>query len=882
MALIPPSWHIARLSLLGRPSRTLLCGLSVLLASTLVVAISCALETALANIDARMRTLIGEADVRVVHEHGAAFSVDALDRARALPQVQAASGRIGGAISLRRADGGTDALGRVRRATLQCRGADLETEVVFDQIKYAEGRAPANDTEIGIDALAARALGASVGTQLEVVHFGTPIVLQVSGIRDRPALGALQRPLGHLSRRVLADVVQSEGEVDLVSVVLEKGVNPSAWIEAHASTFEPPLKLEPTELSSSGLDRPAAGGRIAIAVATMLAFLCCAFIVTTAMTTALAEQQRLFAIARCIGANRTQLFVGQVTAGGILCLASGAIGVPVGVALTAIAVWWYSALLPAGVALSWTGIALAVGGSTAAGVGGALFPAWKASRVSPLEALAVHARAASPRGIVAAAFVGAACLLAQLLLLLVPDRDSRFWCYILIGLPLLHVGWFVLAVPILRTIARLCAPPLERVLVLPRGLLAGSLAATPWRFGLVAGALMVGVAILVSTWSNGAAILSDISERVRFGDAFAFKTSGFNQEEVERIRLLPGVQSSAAVGYLPVRVLGEQVIGIEGLSSPNVVCIGFDSQPFLAMNRLDWIAGDPKRAAQRLRDGDAVLVAKEFLLARGVTVGDRVQLGTPESSHSFEVVGVVGAAGLDVATQFFGIRSLYMDHAVSCVFMDFAAVQRCFGTREAYLVQIDMGEDAQDADEARLAEAVESAAPGAVFASGRGIRREIVRIGGLMMTISSLVAVVAMTLASLAAAGVIAAGVATRARELGVLQAVGAGRGTLRGLVLGESLLVGVAAAMVGTLFGLHLAWMGVRSYREMAGMELSFEVQPLVITAAWCAVCAVSLLAALPSVRRLLQHEPRELLSAGAGLAGRRRIHRREQPSAA
>jgi len=852
--------------------------LSVLLASTLVVAIGGAMETAFANIDARMRALIGEADARVVHEHGAAFDAETIELARALPQVRAASGRLSGAVSLRRADGATDQQGRPRRATVQCRGADLETEAVFDQIKYTTGRAPATDGEIGIDTLAARALEAEVGTSLEVVRFGAPIVLQVTGIRERPSLGALQRPLGHLSRRVLADIVQSEGEVDLVSIVLEKGEDPAAWIAKHASSFELPLKLEPTELASSGLDSPAAGGRIAVAVATMLAFLCCAFIVTTAMTTALAEQQRLFAIARCIGATRMQLFVGQIAAGGVLCFVSGAIGVPVGIALTAAVAWWYAPLLPAGLAISWAGIALAISGATAAGIGGALFPAWKASRVSPLEALAVHARPATSRGIVAGGAIGIACITCQLLLLLIPDRDSRFWMYILVGLPLLHVGWFVLAVPILSVVSRFAALPLERALALPRGLLVGSLNATPWRFGLIAGALMVGVAILVSTWSNGSAILADITERIRFGDAFAFKTSGFNREEVERIRMLPGVQSSAAVGYLPVRVLGEQVIGIEGLSTPNVVCIGFDSQPFLAMNRLEWIEGDPARAAARLREGDAVLVAREFLLARGVTVGDRVQLGTTESSHSFEVVGVVGAAGLDVATQFFGIRSLYMEHAVSCVFMDFLAVERCFGTREAYLVQVEMASEAQDSDEMILAEEIETAAPGAVFASGRGIRREILRIGGLMMTISSLVAVAAMALASLAAAGVIAAGVATRAREFGVLQAVGAGRRTLRALVLGESLLIGAAAGITGTLFGLQLAWMGVRSYREMAGMELSFDIQPLVISVALASVCGVSLLAAMPSVRRLLQHEPRELLSAGAGLAAMRRGRRRDQ----
>lgn len=866
MDSIPPSWHIARLSLFGRPSRTILVGVSVALASTLVVTISCALSTALTNIDERMRALIGEADARIVHQHGSEFDAEAIKLVRTLPDVVAAAGRLSGAISVRRADGAVGSDGHELRTTLQCRGTDLAEDRAFDQMKYPIGRAPESEGEIGIDPVAARILNAGPGTVLMVVYFGEPIQLTVTGVRERPTLGALQRPMGHLSRRVLAAVTERDSDISIVSIVLKKGVDTNAWVKANASRIALPLRLESMELATSGLDRPARGSQIALAISTMLAFLCCSFIVATAMTTAIGEQQRIFAMARCVGASRAQLFCGQLLAGAALCLTAGSLGIPLGIATTAIVTEYYRELLPAGLSVSWTGIALAIAGSTAAGIVGALWPAWKASRVSVLRALGPQASAASPSGIWIAAACGIACIGIQTALIFIADQESRFWAYILIGLPLLHIAWFILSVPTLWLVGRFLSRWLESICRIPRGLLCGSLAANPWRFGLVAGALMVGVSVLVSTWTNGSAILNDISERVRFGDAFVFKSTGFSAAETNRLRTLPGVTSAAAVGYLPLRVIGQQIIGLEGLSTPNVVCIGFDSEPFLQLNRLEWIEGDPTHAAKRLSEGNAILVATEFRTARGIGPGSWIELGSDLDHHPFEVVGVVGAAGLDVATQFFGIRSMYMEHAVSCVFMDFKGVSKYFGTHEAFLVQMGIPENATVIDEEHLATAVEAAAPGAVFASGRAIRKEILRIGGIMLTVSTCVALGALILASLAAGGVIAAGVATRSFELGVLEAVGASRGLVSRLILTESLLIGITAAITGSVFGIQLAWMGTRCYRDMAGLELSLHIPVGVVLGGSVAVCLAAVLAAAPAVHSLTRRSPRELLGGAKG----------------
>ena len=866
MDSIPPSWHIARLSLLGRANRTILVGVSVALASTIVVTVSCALTTALANIEMRIGALIGEADARVVHRHGAEFDASTVELVQSFPDVVAAAGRLSGAISVRRTDGSQGLDGRELRTTLHCRGTDLSQDRAFDQFEYRIGRAPESEDEIGIDQLAADLLDARIGTKLSIVHFGDPIELSVTGIRDRPKLGALQRPTAHLSRRILASAASRDSDIAIVSIVLRKGVNTDAWVKENASRIDPPLQLESMELATSGLDRPERGGQVALAIATMLAFLCCSFIVATAMTTALGEQQRSFAMARCVGASRGQLFFGQLLAGATLCLTAGLIGVPLGLMTATIAIESYREHLPAGLSVSWTGIILAVVGSTVAGIAGALWPAWRASSVSVLRALGPQASATKSSGIWIAASCGIACIAIQLALTTIADENSSFWAYILIGLPLLHIGWFLLSVPTLWTIGAISARSIALLVRIPPTLLKSSLATNPWRFGLIAGAMMVGVSVLVSTWTNGGAILCDISERVRFGDAFAFKSTGFRASETDRLRVIPGITSAAAVGYLPVKVIGEQILGLKGMSTPNVVCIGFDSEPFLKMNRLEWIEGDPVIAARRLREGDAILVAEEFRTARQIGPGSWIELGSDSDHASFEVVGVVGAAGLDVATQFFGIGSMYMEHAVSCVFMDFDAVWKHFGTREAFLVQLAIPESATSSEEELLARAVEDAAPGAVFASGRAIRTEILRIGSIMLTISTFVALGALFLASLAAGGVIAAGVATRSFELGVLQAVGASRGVVIRLILAESLLIGLTAAIIGSVFGIQLAWMGTRCYRDLAGLELALDVPLDVVLGGGVAVCFAAICSALPAARILTRKSPRELLGGSKG----------------
>ena len=505
----------------------------------------------------------------------------------------------------------------------------------------------------------------------------------------------------------------------------------------------------------------------------------------------------------------------------------------------------------------------AVAGATLSGVLGGLFPAFRAARISPLEAIAIRARAPR-RGLVVAAVAIALAIFGVWGLGLLPEsRDTRFWIYAFGTLPLLHIAWFLLSVPITLAVSRAASPVLERTLGLPRGLLASSVRRMPWRLGCTAGALMVAVSILVSTRSNGDAIINDLRERVRFADGFIFSTSGLSPDEQERIAKLDGVTGALPIGYLPLKMSGEQVFGVRGLGPTNVVCVGFEPRPFIEMNRLDWIEGSPETAIPRLEQGDAILVAPEFLVARGLGVGSRLRLGSGKNEAEFEIVGVVTAAGLDIATQTFGMRQIYMEQAVSCVFMSFDAVERHFDTREAYIMQMKLDPKMDEEGEKRLGEAVADAVPGAVFSSGRAIRGFVDQVGGTILALTSAVALAALALAAIGVGSVVAAGISARTREFGILRAVGGSTRVLVGLVLGETVIMALAALVSGTALGLQLAWMGVELYRDFAGLRLAWVIPYAPLAVGGAIVVGVALLAASPAVVRLARKPARALLAS-------------------
>lgn len=860
-----PSLRLALNSLAGRPGRSALLAGTVALASSLIVAFSCVVASAQQNVEQNVKRFLGASDARVVHPAGARFPGAALDEVRSWPEVEGAVGRFSASLTLAPTHDRPDPeTGLPRRLTPSAVGLDFAAEQAggFRTFDVEEGRLPEAADEALIDPLIAEALDVGVGDDINVLRFGEPATLRISGIYARPKLGMLQRPRMYLDIGALGELTNRPGWLSDVAIILRDDVmDVEAFCERHQSDLADPLLLEPAEMVRAGFDRRLDATKLGVQVMSFLAFLCSAFIILIGMTSSVTARQREMGVLRCVGAGRGQLFGAQIGVGGLYGLIGAGIGVPLGILFAWLIVLVFRERIPNGLTLNEQGIILATIGALGSGLAGALLPAVMSSRITPMEALRTQAKPVSQRAIWLTGMAGLVLIGIHLLLRLPENDEQRVMLYITIGMPLMTIGYFMLAVPAFIGLSRVGSQVLERLMRLPKGCLGESARATPFRNGLTGGALMIGVAILIASWSSSTSIMNDWLGNIRFADGFAHRFTGITAEEQEELAELPFIEGTCPLGYLSVEIANRQVFGLSGMTSPNVVCVGFEPEQFFEMNRVEWVQGNPREATQRLQDGTGVLVAERFLTAKGIGVGDELTLRLGEVEHAVEIVGVVKSAGLEIITQIFGIRSVYMDYAVSCVFMDWDTVNAVFGEQDAYMVQVNLSDDVSDAE---ATAAIQEALPGVMFRSGRWIMDTLREIAAGSLTVQSTVAFAALVLAAIAVGNVIASNIQGRRFEYGVLRAIGLTRGGLIRLVLAQAVLMAATGILLGTIWGLHLATIDASHLRDLAGLNVHVTFVPMAALAGWATLLLITLLAASPPTIRLARTAPSALVAIG------------------
>jgi len=855
-------WRLARNWLAGKPGRTALMIAAVAIAASLVVAVSCAIGSVQASMEYGIVKILGATDARIIHPANGRFDESLLATARSWPEVRLASARLGASLTLVHSDRRKNPkTSQLLRCTPNALGVDLSLEPKFRTQVLTDGVWPTQPDEILIDPITAEELQAKPGDVLEVQRFGTPVTLKVAGIFERQKLGTLQRPFVDLDRGTLMNAADRKGQITSIVMLLNAGVDVNAFCEKYASALPEELIIEPAEKARSGFDRQVSASRFGFTIAAVLTFLSASFIIVTAMTTSVTQRQRDMAVIRCVGASRGQLFGSQIIVGVLIGLAGAIVGIPLGLGLTWILVTWFSEYLQAGLRIEALGLQLAIIGSLAAGVLGAIYPAFMASRVTPMQAMSVHAHPPRARSIIICSLIGLVFIALQVVLLAIPDASDRFIAYVYAGMPAVHIGYFLLAVPLVLLVTWGLQRPLSLLLTLPPTMLRGSVKATPFRHGFTAGAMMVGMAILVSTWSTATSILHDWLGKIKFADGFAFRSTGIRVEEQQAIAAIPFVESTCAIGYLPLNVVDRQIFGVRGIAPPNVTCIGFDIDEFFRNNAVEWVAGNQIEAVRELNAGAGVVVADRFLTTQRVNIGDTITLEAGRTRKTYAIVGALNSAGLDIATQLFGIRSQYMEFSISCVFMARTEVMKTFDNSDAHMLQINFPDDVTDE---QLTKAIADAAPGVQFRSGRDILKTIDKVAFAMLTVQSTVAFAALVLASIAVGNVILANIQGRRFEYGVLRAIGAHRGLLARLIFAESAIVAITGALVGTLLGLHLAWVGAIHYRELAGLPVVLRVPWGPIAAGLLVVLLLTVIATVPGVRAVIKPRPTALLAAG------------------
>ncbi len=927
-----PAWRVAISTASTRRSRTILLAITVALAAALIAAVSCAMSSLNRAIEENLLATVGRADLRITPAGGRSLPKSLLQTVRARPQVRWAAGQIQASMALERTrpwwavregqdpaeSGGM--FGRSPRsmtATSIAVGIVPADEEHIRSRELVEGRWPAAPCEIAIDEMLAgrlsrnaqpgsvlsqvsrvgrgaglrelipprpasepefvgsaaeadalnRAFDLRAGDEVRWIRLFKPaVVLKVVGIVAQPPLGG--RSQAYVMLEELGTMVDRPHVLSQIDIV----VAPGARALDVAAQLKPGLPagaaIETTEKITSGLEQNLVGNRIGFAVISTMSFLGASFIIMTGLSTAVTERQRELGILRCIGATRFQLAEAQVMLGAVIGIAGAIVGVPLGVALGAVVIHHYRAEVPTGVNISPVALAWAGVGSACAGIAGALIPAWMASRTTPLEALAIRARAPSRRFLGLVTIAAITIIPLHLLSVFATSRtDLLFWCYVGIGVPSLITGYFLLSVPVCLLVSRTAGPLISRALRLPPGMVPRTIGASPYRYGFTAGAMSFGLAIMVGIWTQGGAVLRDWIDRLQFPEAFVVGLN-LSPDAQATLQAMPFVRKTCAITLLPVET---ETFGIKGVAAYTSTFIAFEPGPFFDMSRLVWVQGDPLTARRRLEQGGAVLVAKEFHTAKNLGVGDTLTCKSGDRSAQFEIVGVVFSPGLDIISQYFTIGQDYTQQSVHAVFGSRQDLKDKFGSEAIQLIQIGLVPDGAPGavDDETAVKTIRRELLGAGIYDAGSARHILKDIRGFVertLLVASSIAIFALAVSSLGVANIIAAGVSARRFEFGVLRAIGAGRWMLLRIVLAEVLLIAITACIIGTVSGMQGAIAGQRIQRLVIGLDAS-AIPPWGAILAGCGfVIVVCVLAACPTLTGLLRRRPRELLGSIRG----------------
>ena len=313
------------------------------------------------------------------------------------------------------------------------------------------------------------------------------------------------------------------------------------------------------------------------------------------------------------------------------------------------------------------------------------------------------------------------------------------------------------------------------------------------RTALTTAGIVLGVAVFVGMHTANASVLFAFSRTV---DRIAGKTelqvtageAGFHEEVLEKVQSAPSVRVAVPVI--------EAVVDTNLTGQGNLLVLGVDMTGDRTLRDYDLDSGDEAVIDDPLvflAQPDSIILSKEFADRNHIAVGGRLTLGTVEGEKAFTVRGLMTSSGL---TSAFG---------GNLAVMDIYAAQHMFGRGRSF-DRIDLA--VKDGHPLKDAERELSALLGPGFQveppSGRGQQFEAMLAAySMMVGISSLFA---LFIGMFIIYNSFAIAVTQRRTEIGILRALGATRGQIRWLFLGESAVTGLIGSLGGLVFGVLIA----------------------------------------------------------------------------
>ena len=771
-------------------------------------------------------------------------------------------------------------------------GIDLKREFAVRDWsdKISAGRMLTEDDRFAcvLEMSIAEETGVGVGDVLLVWRSGsaegTPAELEIVGLMTRRRIARFQKGVALVRLPILQQICLKQALVNAIDVVIE---NPEQDLARTARRIHLAIKNDAPNVhvrsATSRMDRIQQAQeqqQVILILLSCMALLTALFIILSTLSMGMIERISQLGMLRCVGMTGGQLaglVLAEVLPLGVIGIV---LGVPVGLGLALLTVW----LVPEYVGLftiSYSGIVLAAGAGLATTLVAALLPALAAWTVSPLEATRPRARRAGLATLLATTVLAAVVIAAQHYIITHRvQRDLVFVQWSTVSVVLLYFA-YALAAPILVWLVSHLAVPITSVIIRVRTrLLQDQVGYAVWRSAGICCGLMVGLSLIVGLIVFNASFRSGWQFPKQFPEAYVWSFDQIAGDVPATIAATEGVKEFTAANAINVIVEERSLLSERVLRSVTWF-LGVDPDSFFDLLKLEFVAGDEQTARALLKQGGYVLVATDFARTRkkgvaevkddqgNVIVSNEVRVWLNNRWETFKVAGVIDSPALDIAASYFQIESEAHVVAVGSVIGTNADLKNIFGidgyklillnfdlppvppppdwppprgtpearylTHKHYDESLPLERRWQNYRETRILGDLcwELQAPQVFYGTARELKDEIDTELTRMTYLLTAVPVVALLVAAIGVANLMTASVASRTKQLATLRAVGATRGLILRMVMGEALILGLLGSGLGLGLGLHLMWNVRAMTARMWGYWVPFEVPwPMVIAA--------------------------------------------------
>ncbi len=821
-------WKYSVRAIRKRPGRALLTLLSVVIGVAAVVSVSIATSTTQQAYREMFANVSGRASLEVVANGGGSFDQQILDTVAQAPGVETAAPIVQRPTIMY--------LGGDRRVKLVALGIDPQRDRAVRRYELLRGSFLEEGKGVVLEADFAGTLGIDVGREVKFLTRRGMQRMPVVGLLGAKDAGSLR--LGGLVLMRL-DAAQHmfgvDGELDAIQVVVSADAENETVRDAIARRLPVGLDVRRPAARSQLVEETLRSSNQGLKMATAFSLLLAAFIILNTFLMNVGERRLQFAMLRAVGATRRQIAWLVIRE----CLLMGAIGTALGILVGLFGAYLLTRALnellqvslPSTILTAGPFLLAALFGFGLSFVGGAV-PAWRASRLTPLEALGAVAsddmEGVSYKSIAA----GVLITLTSVVLL---AATMVGWLPVGIGpVPgvLLLIGLVFLLPLGLDRLTRWVAWPLRPVLGAETRLAERQVLRHRARSTLTVGVLFLAAATGIGL---GNAILDNVQDirdwyhqtvsadffiRAMMPDMATGMSADLPEELGEELRQVPGITNLDASRFVRAKAAGQSVVIIV--------------RQFTGPERMyfDLEEGKPQEICRRLQEGD-VVIATVLAQRTGLGVGDAIPIETREGTRTLRIAGLADE-------YLVGGLAVYMHRDIAERLLGVSGV-------DAYIVE---------ADPSRVGEVKRSLQSlvekhGALLHSLSDIRN---MIDGIVSRIEGAlwgVLVLGFVVAAIGVVNTLTMNVLEQIRELGLLRIVAMTRRQVRRTILMQAVLMGMIGLVPGTIAGVGVAYLLYLATAPVTGHSVEFIFRPAMLAGSLLTAMAIVIAAAwIPAAR--------------------------------